>query len=1322
MKKQRKNSKILGNLIKLLIICLLIFTLSHYLNSRVVMSESSANFAEYQIKVLVVYNSSATVNWESCWTDVLVELGFESYAVAFQDLLDNLEIWENYDIILFDDSVYLISIIDALVISKMNVPFFLCGRASSFIDSLENIQSLDISWTGDMEIHNLALNHQIFHKPYTVSLNDHVVLSSEGWNSVAYNFSDLWYREFTILGLSDDMVVSAFYTGLKNYKVFWIAINDPSKLSINGRQFIANIIQYLSSVTNLSILADYIADLQIYEWHGKGSFKYSFHPDIESTYYGYMILQLVKKENLVNITSIINYLSSSYNLTEGSFTNTWNNMEILSTTSKSCATSFAVIILNQINNLELINTTKVVDFLAACQDASGGFADYPRSTKVNVINTWAVLEALKILNALNLVNATAAIEYLSQCQNLDPTDVNNYGGFRETPSSTRSQMIFTYYALKSLQTLSSLNSANLIAVVEWISKCKRSGGSFYNDLVTLDEKQLTLGTGYAVLSLKILGREDLIDSLTGKWLLDRQLSIGGFSGGIGDEFPQISETYIAITALKTLGKTTDINMTALEKYLLSCWNPDGGFYSNSVLEGSLWQTYNAIKILSVLNELDRINRSLLIEFLNATFSSTLNTYWEIPIGIYQSFTASLPLEIYSTYGLWCYGRGMEFFATTIYRELNASIKGYNELVHEIAISEITDPQSIYYGSFKILSKISETVCPPNFYATVFAVLTLEKPGALSLIKDEQAVINYIIDYIVSRQAENGSIIPEPVGYLPWPMDAWSAPEYYAVATLSALKSLSALNVPSLINYLISNINYNDVIGTYYVIKALKILFDNNIEFSVLENVNKSAVLELAYQTLRDNFTFVGWPDSNFLTNRLQYTWMMLSLLKDLGLLPLLEETLEIRFETLSVSKTSLYLGESFVVSAVLTDNFGRKLKYVTLQVQISDYIFNGTGENGIYKVNVTIPMNESFLGLQNIEIKAFKKGYFSCLTTKKITIYGFLRVYDYFSSLKVVVGDKVKIMVHIEVGNFPLKDCTVNINVLELNLSLNMVYTGNGNYTATLDTSSFFPGNYTINIEVYHPYTNHYNINKTIEVNKAQSKINVKYSPLNGKVFRELSFNITLQTTSGIKINDTITIKIVEENSQVLFEENLTTSNGLITFTWTPTAPGKYIFEISYQGNIYFRSATSKVVLIISKLKTFIKIRIVNEITTQNNIVTISIRLMDEYGNPIPEENIILEVKFPNNTIKHIYLITGSYGNTTYKIVISKPGTYRVKATFEGSVIYEASTATISINRKLEFSSNNLPFTIASGILAVAFSFIAVRYKRKLQIIGGGEF
>jgi len=1325
MKGQQKTSNMLGILIKLLIICLVIFTLFLNSNSKVVVSESPTNYAEYQIKVLVVYNSSITVNWAPYWANVLAELGFETYVVTFQDLLNNLEIWEKYDVILFDDSVYSISITDALVISKINVPFFLCGRASSFIESLENIQSLDISWTGDMKIHNLALNHQIFHKPYTVSLSGRVVLSSEGWSSVAYNFSDLWYREFTILGLSGDMVVSAFYTGLKNFKVFWIAINDPSKLSINGRQFIVNVIQYLSSVTNLSILADYIANLQIYEWHGKGSFKYPFLPDLESTYYGYIILQLIKKENLVNITSIINHLLSNYDSTEGSFTNTWNNMEIQSATSKSRSTSFAIIILNKTNSLELINTTKVADFLAACQDTSGGFADYPGSTKVNIINTWAVLEALKTINALNLVNTTAAIEYLSQCQNLDPTDENNYGGFMETPSSTRSKMTYTYYALKSLQTLSSLNSVNLTAVIEWVLKCKRSDGSFYNDLVTLDKKQLTFGTGYAVLSLEILGREDLIDSITDEWLLDRQLSIGGFSGGIGDEFPQTSETYVAITALKTLGKTSDINMTALEKYLLSCWNPDGGFYSNSVLEGSLWQTYNAIKILSVLNELDKVNRSLLIEFLNATFSSTLDTYWEIPIATYQSFTASLPLEIYSTNGLWCYGRGTEFFAATIYQELNTSVTGYNDLVNEIIISEITDPQNIYYGLFKILSKISETVWPPNFYATVFAILTLEKLGALSLIEDKQAVINYI----VSRQAENGSMIPEPVSYLPWPIDAWSASEYYAVAALSALKSLSTLNASSLINYLISNINYDDVIGTYYAIKALKILFDNGIEFSALENVNKSAVLELAYKTLRNNFTFACWSDSDFLTNRLQYTWMMLSLLKDLGLLPLLEETLEIRFESLSISKTNLYLGESFVVSAILTDNFGRKIEDATLQVQISNHIFNGTGENGIYEINVTIPMNGSLLGSWNIEIKAFKKGYFGCSTTKKITIYGFLQVYDNLSSLKITVGDKVNITVHIEVGNVPLENCTVNITVFESNLSLNVVYVGNGNYTATLDTSSLLPRNYTVNIEVYHPYTNHYNISRIIEVNKAQSKIDVEYSPLSGKVFREISFNITLKSTSGAKINDTITIKIIDENNLILIEENLTTSNGLTTFTWTPTSPGKYIFQVSYQGNIYFTRTTSKIILTISKLKTFIEIQVINGTSNQNNIVTISIRLTDEYGNPIPEENIILEIKFPNNTVKRINLITSSKGNTTYRLAISETGTYQIKATFEGSTLYETSTTIVSINQKFEFSSSsiapsaheNLPFTIISGTLAVTFSLIAVRYKRKLQIIGGKE-
>ena len=92
-------------------------------------------------------------------------------------------------------------------------------------------------------------------------------------------------------------------------------------------------------------------------------------------------------------------------------------------------------------------------------------------------------------------------------------------------------------------------------------------------------------------------------------------------------------------------------------------------------------------------------------------------------------------------------------------------------------------------------------------------------------------------------------------------------------------------------------------------------------------------------------------------------------------------------------------------------------------------------------------------------------------------------------------------------------------------------------------------------------------------------------------------------------------------------------------------------------------------------------------------------------------------------------MITSSKKNTTYRLAISETGTYQIKATFEGSTLYETSTTIVSINQKFEFSSSsiapsaheNLPFTIISGTLAVTFSLIAVRYKRKLQIIGGEE-
>ncbi|MHA1722457.1 MAG: hypothetical protein ACTSXW_05195, partial [Candidatus Baldrarchaeia archaeon] len=415
-----------------------------------------------------------------------------------------------------------------------------------------------------------------------------------------------------------------------------------------------------------------------------------------------------------------------------------------------------------------------------------------------------------------------------------------------------------------------------------------------------------------------------------------------------------------------------------------------------------------------------------------------------------------------------------------------------------------------------------------------------------------------------------------------------------------------------------------------------------------------------------------------------------------------------------------------------------KLENVTFQAKILNYSFDGTGENGNYQIEVTIPVDGNLLGPQNIEIKASKKGYLGCSTIKKITIYGLLQVNDHLTSSKVVVGEKINVTVHVEVGNDPLDQCIINISIPELNSTLNVTYIGNGNYTAVIDTSTIIPGNYTINIEVYHPYTNSYNISRVFEVSKAQTKIDAECSPLNGKIFKEINFNVTLQTIKGTKINDTLTIKIIDENGLTLVKKNLTTLNGFTTFSWIPTFPGKYVFEIYYQGNAYFTSTSYRLVFTVSKLKTMIEIHVIDENIT-GNVTTILIRLVDEYGNPITGEIIILEIHFPDNSTETLYLTTDSEGNATYQLRILEAGIYQIKATFEGSSIYEASTTLFSINREPQstFPSNentnqfsskklpypqNLPFTILFGILALTSSFAAIRYKKKFQIMGGENF
>jgi prenyltransferase beta subunit len=393
----------------------------------------------------------------------------------------------------------------------------------------------------------------------------------------------------------------------------------------------------------------------------------SFWNNIFDTYDCIMILKILDGLDRINQSASASWISSLQNVDGGFSSIPGENFSYIDRTF--CA--IEVLSILEPSTLDQIDQSAVVNWLLSCQSQEGGFCVRP-GYGADPRCTYEATAALKDLNASSQMNVSSAVNWTLTCQRLD-------GGFANRPWEIDSSFDSTYYCIKSLKALNSLDQidtsktgdflvkycdpvtggfraesaltetynavsilqglramdqVNVTAIVRYVSRLQTTDGGF---IWQIRGGQDLMSTHYGLETLAILGRLDSIDAPdAARYVLACQSQSGGFGGSPYSSNLYVSYTFAAVQSLQTINHLNDINSNATAQWIASCQNPDGGFgYAPDDAGSTIEQTYYAIHALYTLQGLYLADSNAASEYLGSRQSwdggigNTLETYFAV---------------------------------------------------------------------------------------------------------------------------------------------------------------------------------------------------------------------------------------------------------------------------------------------------------------------------------------------------------------------------------------------------------------------------------------------------------------------------------------------------------------------------------------------------------------------------------------------------------------------------------------------------------------------------------------------------------------------
>jgi len=606
-----------------------------------------------------------------------------------------------------------------------------------------------------------------------------------------------------------------------------------------------------------------------------GIYPQLYSPSLQAIFYGVSTLDILGKLEQENTTSIIDSIMNHYNETSGLFMDKYAyryldtdfSQAYYPLTSVLEVNSYAVLALERLGALGLININKMINFLWSCYNPiTSGFIGQPYSPtlddffKVSTAdNTYYAVKTLDFL--MNDWNSYAQErnDLISYINSLQITDNYNwkYGGFsndldplfNSLPSATEPYLFSSYYSIKSLQVFGMVGTININTFHLFLGSIYNPDEDFFSSSPNNNKSNIV--TSALGLDLSLLTGFTLEDEAQlVNFILTRRNSLGIWDGSTIAQIHELIDTFQIIRSLsdaRKIGMLSPSDIAQIADIIVDYYSHGQGFSLISIdypTISLLHKIVSSFDLYGNVSDLDfqEIYRLILEAYVYEDIIQYNGFYSYSNIGLLWTPFRSFPIEFYSS-GYKNYSKeiGYEMSHRATFEALDSLKKisklddfgldhDLTKLKDDILESQFLNPSyPEQHGAFTyiygydtwLLDYLSKNI---YFEYSYYVIRTLELlveelnlGGITSLSFDIPALESYINNHIVETSGElyfkpdytdNSDTIIENT--------------YYMVYTLKAL-DLYDLDEGKIKNYVLANINYSTIKSVYYSYKLSNIL-------------------------------------------------------------------------------------------------------------------------------------------------------------------------------------------------------------------------------------------------------------------------------------------------------------------------------------------------------------------------------------------------------------------------------------------------------------------------------------------------------------------
>ena len=739
-----------------------------------------------------------------------------------------------------------------------------------------------------------------------------------------------------------------------------------------------------------SIFDRKLSDFELY-----GYFPQIYEPSLQATYYGLYILDTLGNLGEVNKTAITNYIISTYNQESNLFLEDYS-YRYLDTdfsqiyyplTSVLEVNCYAILSLNILNKLDLIDRQKFIDFIWSCYNpVTSGFIGQPYnvdledSFKISTMdNTYFAVMTLNLLMD-NWNSYTARkneiIQYINDLQDSINTDWR-YGGFYNDKDSLfnsikplhEPNLLSSYYCIRTLEIFGMEESININSFHQFLTKLYMDDNYFQ---MSNPEHNITnlIATTIGLELTKITGFSGINETSVINFIMNNRNSQGTWDSSTTVKIHELVDIYQIVRSLNNSGVISNLNsldrseiLTALNNYhQLKGFSIISQEYTSLNLLNTIISSFQLFDRVSDLDIQDIYND---IKDCFRYYDYPEDWYVFLPYINADSMKPefrSYPIE-YNNRGFHEYITKIDYFTSfkSLYFALNSMNKLFKlddfegevdltNLIEDIIQSQfLNDSFPGAYGAFlpmrgytffSLESQLKKIFFEYSYYSIKSLELIVDHLNLGNII-DLSFNKAALYEYIERNIVETSSILYFDPQYTS-NIEVILQNTYYMIYVLKAL-DLYDLNNQKIKEFVLQNLNYNNIISIYYSYKISEIL-DISLEF------NHDLIINLAELLYSGDLNEFYLSSNRQMVNQEIFLWICeMALNSDLEIVcEYMEQIILGGVNSLTVSFQNLII-----------DDFGDDISVVFESLQLGIINLEKQVENSYYK-DFKIPENPSY--------------------------------------------------------------------------------------------------------------------------------------------------------------------------------------------------------------------------------------------------------------------------------------------------------------------------------------------------------------------------